>query len=116
MGIGTTDPQTKLDIYSHSSTAYSPTTMSMQPRAELDALSLNNRDLPPALTLPIRFLHGDKDRSVPTASIQDAVAALPNASALPFSNVGHSPFEEVPELFNAALLEFARTVRGPVAD
>ena len=79
-------------------------------------LSLNNQDLPPALTLPVRFLHGDKDRSVPVALVAEAAATLPNASALPFSNVGHSPFEEVPEQFNAVLLEFARSVRGPVAD
>ena len=90
------------------------TIMMMPPhvRRAMLGLSLDNQDLAGELDVPVLFIHGEKDGSVPAASIADAVAALPNATALPLPDVGHSPFEEVPELFNAALLDFAQQVRG----
>lgn len=91
------------------------TIMMMPPhvRRAMLGLSLDNQDLPASLTLPVLFMHGEKDGSVPAASVADAVALLPTASAVPFPNVGHSPFEEATELFNAALLDFANRVREP---
>jgi non-heme chloroperoxidase len=77
-------------------------------RRAMAGLALDNQDLPGELKLPVLMMHGDKDGSVPPASIAAAVAALPDARAMAFENVGHSPFAERPEAFNAALLEFAQ--------
>ncbi|MFK7828676.1 MAG: alpha/beta fold hydrolase [Congregibacter sp.] len=78
-------------------------------RRAMLGLALQNEDMPAKLTLPTLFIHGEKDFSVPSASIQAAVAALPDAEALAIPSVGHSPFAERPELFNSTLLDFAQS-------
>jgi pimeloyl-ACP methyl ester carboxylesterase len=75
-------------------------------------LALDNRDLAPALTLPTLLIHGEKDTSVPGYKIAEMLSVLPDASALPVANAGHSPFAEAPQLFNDALLNFVTTHRG----
>jgi non-heme chloroperoxidase len=81
-------------------------------RRAMVGLALDNTDMPSQLNLPILFIHGEKDSSVPVTSVVAAIAALPKASALAIPDVGHSPFAEAPETFNAALLDFAQSVRG----
>lgn len=78
-------------------------------RAIGEGLSLDNRDLAAELTLPTLLIHGEKDTSVPGYKIAEAISVLPDATGLPISNTGHSPFAEAPELFNAALLDFVKT-------
>jgi non-heme chloroperoxidase len=80
-------------------------------RRAMIGLALNNEDLPEQLTLPILFIHGDKDGSVPAASVADAVNSLPDATSIEFADAGHSTFAEDPELFNSTLLNFAQSVR-----
>ncbi|MFT7286532.1 MAG: non-heme chloroperoxidase [Halieaceae bacterium] len=80
-------------------------------RRAMVGLALENEDMPAQLDLPVLFIHGEKDGSVPESSILAAVAALPDASAVAVVEAGHSPFEEAPELFNASLLEFAQSVK-----
>jgi pimeloyl-ACP methyl ester carboxylesterase len=79
-------------------------------RRAMTGLALDNRDLSASLDLPVLFIHGEKDSSVPPAFVADAVAALPNASAISVSGAGHSPFAEAPETFNRLLLDFAQSV------
>lgn len=76
-------------------------------RRAMAGLSLDNRDLPASLALPVLMIHGGMDGSVPPASVAAAVSALPDADARLFEGSGHSPFAEQPERFNAALLDFA---------
>lgn len=82
-------------------------------RRAMTGLALDNRDLPARLDLPVLFIHGEKDSSVPAGSVADAVAALPNARAISVPGAGHSPFAETPEIFNRALLDFAKSVHKP---
>ena len=84
--------------------------MSPYVRRAMAGLALDNLDLPAKLDLPVLFIHGEKDSSVPAASVADAVAVLPNARAISVPGSGHSPFAEQPEVFNRALLEFAQSV------
>lgn len=79
-------------------------------RRAMMGLALDNEDLPEQLTLPILFIHGDKDGSIPAASVADAVNSLPDATSIEFADAGHSTFAEFPELFNSTLLNFAQTV------
>lgn len=88
-------------------------TIAMMPphvRRAMAGLSLDNQDLPDSLTLPILFIYGDKDASIPAASVADAMNKLPNATSLVFEDAGHSTFAESPEQFNAALLQFSQSV------
>lgn len=82
-------------------------------RRAMAGLALDNQDIAGDLSLPVLFVHGDKDSSVPAPSVRAAVAKLANARSLSFPNVGHSPFEETPALFNQILLDFARTTYMP---
>lgn len=85
-------------------------------RRAMAGLSLDNQDLVDELQLPVLFMHGDKDGSVPASSVEDAIAALPDGRDRVFPNAGHSPFEEASDAFNAALLTYARSVRGKGSD
>jgi len=82
-------------------------------RRAMAGLALDNQDIAGDLRLPVMFVHGAKDTSVPAASVSAAVAKLANARSLSLPNVGHSPFAETPALFNQILLDFARTTRTP---
>ena len=81
-------------------------------RRSMAGLALDNKDMPTKMDLPMLFIHGKKNGSVPESSVLAAVAALPDADSIAIPEVGHSPFAEAPELFNAALLNFAQSARG----
>jgi non-heme chloroperoxidase len=80
-------------------------------RRAMVGLALKNEDMINKLDLPVLFIHGEKDLSVPEASVRDAVSALPEATSIAIPQAGHSPFAEAPELFNDTLLNFAQDVR-----
>lgn len=80
-------------------------------RRAMVGLALKNEDMIDELDLPVLFIHGEKDRSVPESSVLDAVAALPEATSISIPEAGHSPFAEAPVLFNDTLLNFAQDVR-----
>jgi pimeloyl-ACP methyl ester carboxylesterase len=52
------------------------------------------------------ILWGDKDRAVMPASANEIVKRMGKAKLVVFEGVGHLPYEEVPEEFNAVLMEF----------
>jgi pimeloyl-ACP methyl ester carboxylesterase len=87
-------------------------------RRAMLGLSLENRDLAPKLAYRMLLISGADDLSIPQESIAALRAALPAADVqnLVYPGVGHSPFSEAPDRFNADLLAFtldshARTPR-----
>jgi pimeloyl-ACP methyl ester carboxylesterase len=85
-------------------------------RRAMKGLSLDNRDLAPRLAYKVLLISGADDLSIPQASIAALRAALPAADVtnLVYPGVGHSPFSEVPDRFNADLLAFT-TANDPRA-
>jgi pimeloyl-ACP methyl ester carboxylesterase len=58
------------------------------------------------LDLPVLLLWGAADTWVPAANGVRLEASIPGARRVEFTGVGHLPMHEVPERFNAALLDF----------
>ncbi len=79
-------------------------------RRAMVGLALENEDMADKLALPMLFIYGEKDGSIPESSVLTAVAALPQATSIVIPGSGHSPFAEAPELFNDTLLNFAKSV------
>ena len=79
-------------------------------RRAMKGLSLDNRDLAPKLAYKVLLMSGADDLSIPQASITALRSALPAATvqSITYPGVGHSPFSEVPEQFNADLLAFVK--------
>ena len=50
------------------------------------------RDLIPAITQPVRLLHGGADKLMPVAAAEWLADTLPNARLSVFGNAGHAPF------------------------
>lgn len=84
------------------------TMMAPMVRRAMGNLQLDNKDMPAKLTLPVLFIHGLEDGSVPNAAVAEAVARLPDAREIGYENTGHSPFAEQPGRFNADLMAFAK--------
>ena len=87
------------------------TMMAPMVRRAMANLQLDNNDMPAKLSLPVLFIHGLEDGSVPSAAVADAVSKLPNAREIGYENTGHSPFAEQPERFNADVMAFAKTLK-----
>jgi pimeloyl-ACP methyl ester carboxylesterase len=67
----------------------------------------------PALDVPVLIMVGSHDRLTPMAAAERMAEAIPTAELVVFQGAGHTPMLEVPNQFNARLLEFvARTVRA----
>lgn len=88
------------------------TMMAPMIRRAMAGMPLDNQDLAGKLTLPVLFLYGEKDGSIPEPSVRDAVSRLPSATAVAYPGVGHSAFAERPERFNADLMKFIDDVRS----
>jgi non-heme chloroperoxidase len=89
-------------------------TITMMPpmvRRAMAGLQLDNQDLAPKLTLPVLFIHGLSDLSVPPATVAAAAAKLPDARSIAYPETGHSPFSEKADRFNADVMAFARSLK-----
>jgi len=86
------------------------TMMAPMIRRAMSGLQLNNQDLGPKLTLPVLFIHGLKDASVPPVSVAAAMATLPDAEEIGYEDTGHSAFSEQPERFNQNVMDFTKQV------
>lgn len=75
-------------------------------RRAMAGLPLENADLLPKLKLPILFIYGASDGTVPEDSVNKAVRQLADARAVSYENVGHSAFAERPSRFNSDVMEF----------
>lgn len=68
------------------------------------------RPLLPSIRQPTLVVHGAQSHLYGADTAGHLVAALPSARAIQFDRSGHAPHLEQPELFNAALKEFAATL------
>ncbi len=58
------------------------------------------------VTTPTLLIWGDRDRVLPLRHGRRLARTLPNARLLVMEGVGHAPFVQEPERFNAAVIEF----------
>ena len=72
---------------------------------ELEAL------LPKLASIPTLLMWGTEDPAVYFASMERLGRYLPNAGKVVFPGVGHLPYEECPEQFNRALINFLKGTR-----
>jgi len=68
------------------------------------------RPLLPSIEQPTLVVHGARSHLYGADTADHLVATLPNARAIAFDRSGHAPHLEQPELFNAAIREFAATL------
>lgn len=61
---------------------------------------------------PLRLIHGAEDRVVRLAMAEGLLAAAPAARLSVYEGVGHSPFAEAPERFDAEIAEFAAVLQA----
>ncbi|HPF26732.1 MAG: alpha/beta hydrolase [Steroidobacteraceae bacterium] len=75
-------------------------------RRAMKAKRLDNTDLIDKLNLPMRFILGSADQSVPVAQVRARVASKPSIDLRVYEGVGHSAFIEAPDRFNQDLIQF----------
>lgn len=68
------------------------------------------RRLLPRIEQPTLIIHGGKSQLYGAATAQHLASALPHACILTFERSGHAPHIEQPELFNAAIRDFAASL------
>lgn len=74
--------------------------------------SLDNRDLQPALTLPVAFAVGDRDHTMPAARLEALADELPQGEYWRFPGSGHAVPTEAETDFDARLLAFVTRTMG----
>ena len=78
------------------------------------ACRLRHEDYRPtmaALDVPARVVWGARDRVVLPPLGEQAAATIPASDVVVYDGLGHAPFAEDPDRFNAGLAEFAGRVR-----
>lgn len=69
--------------------------------------------LPKLASIPTLFMWGGKDSAVYASSAAPLAKYFPNSELIVFPGVGHLPYEECPEEFNGALIEFLTREKLP---
>jgi len=69
--------------------------------------------LPKLASVPTLLIWGSADPAVYASSARPLAKFFPNSRTLIFDGVGHLPYEECPEKFNRALIEFLTTTPVP---
>jgi pimeloyl-ACP methyl ester carboxylesterase len=82
------------------------TIVSPNVRQALFARTLDHTDTLRGMTRPALVTHGVEDAVVRIASAEAIAEAIPNAELSRYERVGHAPFIEAPERFNAELATF----------
>jgi pimeloyl-ACP methyl ester carboxylesterase len=67
--------------------------------------------LPKLASIPTLFMWGSKDTAVYPSSLEPLARHFRNSRSILFPGVGHLPYEECPEDFNRALIDFLRTTK-----
>jgi pimeloyl-ACP methyl ester carboxylesterase len=67
------------------------------------------RVLPRITHIPTLLIWGERDRAVAPASAEPLSRVFQDAKVVQIAGAGHLPYEEEPEEFNRAVLEFLRT-------
>jgi pimeloyl-ACP methyl ester carboxylesterase len=62
--------------------------------------------LPKLASVPTLFMWGSKDTAVFPSSAEPLAKFFPHSNLIIFPGVGHLPYEETPQEFNAALIDF----------
>jgi len=62
--------------------------------------------LPKLASIPTLLMWGSKDPAVYVSSLKPLARHFPNSRVVVFPGIGHLPYEECPEEFNRALIEF----------
>ena len=62
--------------------------------------------LPKLASIPTLLMWGSKDPAVYASSAAPLAKYFPNSKVIIFPGIGHLPYEECPEEFNRALIEF----------
>ncbi len=76
----------------------------------------DNSDLAARTDLPVHLAGGALDPILPPAVMEQAAAALQNASVTVYAGAGHSPFAERPEQFNRDLAAFVQQAQAEDED
>jgi pimeloyl-ACP methyl ester carboxylesterase len=77
-------------------------------RAAMTGRKLDNSDLLARLKLPVLFVRGSADLTMPREPLQKLLDAIPGSRLSAYEGAGHLAFMENPERFNAELAAFAR--------
>ncbi len=80
--------------------------------ALFDRPTVDNDDVLSKLTIPVTVVHGAEDRIVLPASAEDHAEVIPGTTLRIYPGVGHMPFEEAPEAFEADLRALAKRAAG----
>ncbi|MGG2464583.1 alpha/beta fold hydrolase [Streptomyces sp. RGM 3693] len=67
------------------------------------ASSYDPRPILPALQVPIHYIHGELDTSIPLQVARTCAALTPGAELTVITGAGHMPHQEDPDQFNATL-------------
>jgi pimeloyl-ACP methyl ester carboxylesterase len=81
-----------------------------QVRQALLSRTLTHDDLLERLTVPVLLTHGLDDQIVLPSMSEHNARLVPHAKSCWYERVGHSPFLEVPDRFNADLRAFASSL------
>lgn len=65
--------------------------------------------LPKLANIPTLLMWGSKDSAVFASSAKPLMEFFPNSKLIVFPGIGHLPYEECPEEFNRALIEFLKS-------
>ena len=68
--------------------------------------------LPKLSTIPTALMWGSEDPAVYASSMEPLARYFPNAKQVLFRGVGHLPYEECPEEFSRAVIEFLERTSG----
>jgi pimeloyl-ACP methyl ester carboxylesterase len=69
--------------------------------------------LPQLASIPTLLMWGSRDPAVYASSAQSLAEHFPNSRLIVFPGIGHLPYEECPEEFNRALIEFLTREKFP---
>jgi pimeloyl-ACP methyl ester carboxylesterase len=69
--------------------------------------------LPKLASMPTLLMWGSKDSAVYASSAAPLAKYFPNSQSIIFPGIGHLPYEECPEEFNRALVEFLMSEKIP---
>ena len=73
-------------------------------------VATDDRPLLAGITQPTLIVHGGKSQLYGPETARQLASALPHARILTFESSGHAPHMEQPELFNAAIRDFAASL------
>lgn len=82
-------------------------------RTWTEDLSKLETTLPKLANIPTLLMWGSKDTAVYASSARRLAEFFPNSRSIFFPDIGHLPYEECPEEFNRALIEFLTSSDRP---